>query len=789
MKRLLLFLLSGWLVVWGVFAQHTTYQVVGKVETTGGEGLPGANVKFTNVRHRDRMSGVATDMDGRFSIALEEGLYQLEISYIGYATYVSNVEVKGNVSLPVIALHEDAQQMDAVVVTARTVTYHSNGYVADISKNPFYRNQDMSTILRMTPGTRVTHQGIEAYGKGISKIYLNGRELHLDGQQLLSYLQTIEGKNVKQMEVVASSGVEEEAASAGQSILKITTFNPETGGMFSIGGNGHYRSYTHLYGGNMNVQWKINKKWGMYASLSRNETLTKAGMRDEIHFYDTGDKRINDMENRNENTTYRATFGVTYDWDANNLFSLEGVCGSMANDNEQWENTRRWSDGAYGNMAQGTSKGEDDKDYFNLSFLYLRKFGKNGELNVKAETYRQKDEEMDVRMYNYASGEYQETNRTNEEDNRSYLLRADYTHNFPSVKGKLVTGLKADWLENDNYNDNRLWVDGQPDEYGTYTDNYLYKEQVYAAYAKYSFSWRNFSFNAGMRVEYSILSPQSQSNPERNVENHYTDFFPEAGVSYTINKEKGHHTGLSYQKGIQRPYMGSLNPKVVRQGEYSYSMGNPMLKPYNKHSLSWNTHLFHQYIIRLTYECSDGGFLQLGENRDGVIYTSSYNGGKSSSFGAYVSIPVKIGQNVRLTFDGRYSYNYTSYGDDERKYGRWNVGCSGMFKLPAGFQLIADFSYVPPTKSLYGKTYWYPYANLILSKPFLKGKLNATLMAGDLFNSTSNQHSKYHYDTYYQDTRGTKRGPGITLNLRYNIRWGQKSNVRQAGSSNGGGRF
>ena len=789
MKRLLLFLLSSWLVVMGIFAQQMEYKVVGKVETAEGESLPGANVKLTNVKHHHRMSGAATDVDGQFTITVEDGLYQLEISYIGYAPYVSNVEVKGNVTLPVIALQEDTQQMDAVVITARTVTYHSNGYIADISKNPFYRNQDMSTILRMTPGTRVTHQGLEAYGKGISKIYLNGRELHLDGQQLLSYLQTIEGKNVKQMEVVASSGVEEDAASAGQSILKITTFNPETGGMFSIGGNGHYRSFSHLYGGNTNVQWRINKRWGMYASLSRNETVTKTGTRDEIHFYETGDKRINEMENHTENTTYMATFGVTYDWNANNLFSLEGVCGSMANNNKQWENIRHWNDGAYRNMSRGSSAGEDDRDYLNLSFLYLRKFGKNGELNFKAETYMRKDKEVDARLYDYASNERQETNRVNDEDNRSYLLRADYTHHFPSVKGKLAAGLKADWLKNDNYNDNQLWKNEQPDEYGSYTDNYLYKEKVYAAYAKYSFSWSKFSFNAGMRVEHSILSPQSQSNPERNVESDYTDIFPEVGVSYTINKEKGHHTGFSYQKGIQRPYMGALNPKVIRQGEYSYSMGNPMLRPYNQHNFSLNTHLFHQYIIRLTYDCSDGGFLQLGESRDGVLYTSNYNGGKSSSFGVYASIPVEIGRNVRLTFSGKYSYNHTSYGSDEREYGHWNVGCSGMFKLPAGFQLMADFSYIPPTKSLYGKTYWYPYANLILTKPFLKGKLNASLMAGDLFNSTSNQHRKYHYNTYYQDTRGTKRGPGITLNLRYNIRWGQKSNVRQAGSSNGGGRF
>lgn len=49
MKRLLLFLLSSWLVVMGIFAQQMEYKVVGKVETAEGESLPGANVKLTNV--------------------------------------------------------------------------------------------------------------------------------------------------------------------------------------------------------------------------------------------------------------------------------------------------------------------------------------------------------------------------------------------------------------------------------------------------------------------------------------------------------------------------------------------------------------------------------------------------------------------------------------------------------------------------------------------------------------------------------------------------------------------
>lgn len=788
MKQLFLILIACLLGIQYVVAQNECC-VSGKVETIDGETLPGAHVKLIDIKRDNRMAGASTDVDGCFSIPIAKGLYKLEISFVGYVTYVSNVEVKGDVHLPTIVLGEDSKQMEEVVVTARTVTYHPNGYVAEISKNSFYRNQDMSTILRMTPGTRVTHQGIEAYGQGVTKVYLNGRELHLDGQQLISFLQTIEGKNVKQMEVVASSGVEEDAASVSRSILKITTINPETGGMLSVGGNGHYRSFSSVYGGNVNLQWRINKKWGMYAYLSRMNSGHTDGTHDEIHFYETGEKRFSESEGKTNNTTYRTTFGVTYDWNVNNLFSIEGVAGSMANNTEQWEDTRRVNGQATEHLARGLSVGEDDMDYLNLSFLYLHKFGKNGELTFKAETYMRKDEDEEGRVYDYVMDEKQEIYRLNDEDNRIYTLKSDYTHQFPSVKGKLVAGVKAQWLENDNHNDNLYKINGEKDEYGSYIDDYFYKERILAAYGKYSFAYRDLNINAGLRMEHSMLSPQSVHNPERNVVNNYTDVFPELGLSYIINKKKGHNTSISFQKGIVRPSIGGLNPKVVRQSEYNYYMGNPSLTPYYKNNLSWTTHLAHQYIIRLSYSCSNGNYLSWGENKDGVIYTTTYNGGKSSSWEVYTSIPVKLGKNVQLTFIGSYNHDYTSFGKDERTYDDWSVGFSGMFKLPAGLQLMADFNYSPPSKSLYGKTYWYPLANLILTKSFMKGKLNTTLMAGDIFNHTSNNHRKFYYDTYYHETKGTKRGVGLTLNVRYNIRWGQKSNVRQAGTSGDSGRF
>ena len=62
-------------------------------------------------------------------------------------------------------------------------------------------------------------------------------------------------------------------------------------------------------------------------------------------------------------------------------------------------------------------------------------------------------------------------------------------------------------------------------------------------------------------------------------------------------------------------------------------------------------------------------------------------------------------------------------------------------------------------------------------------------MFGDLFDQIGSRRSEYHYDTYWQETQGSKKNYGGVLNIRYDLRWGQKSNVRRAGSSSDSGRF
>ena len=171
-----------------VVSAQQRYSVAGKV-LSNNEPLIGASVVLKGIADTTHITGVVTDTLGSFRLNTSPGMYILEISYIGYNTLRSNVNVKGNVNLPSVSLSAESEQLKELVVTANTVTFNSNGYVAEISKNPLYKKNTLNNILLATPGTSITSQGvINAYGKSVSKVYINNRELKLRGDALYNYL-------------------------------------------------------------------------------------------------------------------------------------------------------------------------------------------------------------------------------------------------------------------------------------------------------------------------------------------------------------------------------------------------------------------------------------------------------------------------------------------------------------------------------------------------------------------------------------------------------------------------
>ena len=766
-----------------IYSQN--FYLSGKINDMDKKALLGANIKISNLKQENHWDGTSTDANGNFSFLLPEGSYKIEISYIGYISYVSNVELKGNINLPPITLAEDAQLMNEVVVTARTITYNTDGYIAEVYKNPLYKDMDMTSVLKMSPGTYSTHNKVEVFGRNVSKIYLNGRELNLSGEQLINYLESIDAKNVKQMEVITSSGVEEDAMNKGKSIIKITTFNPETGGMASGGISSVNGKDKHMHTMYANVNWRINQKWGMYINANGAFGNSNKGNYTETHFYDTDSRRISEQNIKYKlNGNIRSVLGISYDLDANNLFSIEGTFNRNKNSNPSTSNVRNQTEEYLTDIANGNTDAIREYEQYNLSFIYTHKFSKDAQLNFKADRMGTTTDDNSLQRYEYIGSDNTGYDHRNQEKNLIHTARLDYTQKINALNSQFSAGAKGTWLANESNTDYATYLNNQQNNNTSYTDLYKYNENVYALYAKYAWTYKKLNMELGVRMEHTKVSPESSSNPERNYENNYTDLFPEIGLNYMIDEEKGHNITLNYNRSVTRPYMDELNPLVRRINEYSYSMGNPLLSASYYHSLTMTAILFNKYTFNMYFQTTDDGTIGLSENKNGIIYNSLQKGRKDSYLSAHVGIPFKIGKrlNVRLRFN--YSYSHESYMKNKSKHHSWSTGYSVKLTLPKNFRIEHDFFYSPGIKTLYRKSSEPPTCNVSINKTLPKQGLNIGLTFLDIFNKSGDARIDSFRDDFYQTSKGTYNNFGISLRIGYNLRWGKKSMVRRASAGN-----
>lgn len=86
---ILLYLLCLPAYLFGQTVSDTQLTVRGRVVNTHNETLPGAHVWFIHPNDTLQKQGAATDADGKFTIQLPAGRYEMQVSYIGYAPYTA----------------------------------------------------------------------------------------------------------------------------------------------------------------------------------------------------------------------------------------------------------------------------------------------------------------------------------------------------------------------------------------------------------------------------------------------------------------------------------------------------------------------------------------------------------------------------------------------------------------------------------------------------------------------------------------------------------------------------
>lgn len=162
-KAVLIALLS--LYSLNFYAQGTVSGVVN--DAVSGESLIGVNIVY------EAGKGVVTDIDGNYSIKLDNGSYTLTISYVGYISQTKNIKINNNdITLDIDLKNVTLNEVEVVGDLARSrETPVAFSTINPVQIDEQLASQEIPMLLNSTPGVYATQQG---GGDGDARINIRG---------------------------------------------------------------------------------------------------------------------------------------------------------------------------------------------------------------------------------------------------------------------------------------------------------------------------------------------------------------------------------------------------------------------------------------------------------------------------------------------------------------------------------------------------------------------------------------------------------------------------------------
>jgi iron complex outermembrane recepter protein len=251
MKKILFVLLLQF-VVSRAYNQNSLHGTI--TDKSSGASLPNATLYFTDLE-----KGCSADLEGNYSIqALPDGSFMLEVTYLGYRSWVGNVDIAGNTRLD-IALTPAAAEMREVIITgtSSSVERRLNPVPSLIMNSDDLKSGNSTNIV-----DALAHQaGISQVttGSGISKPVIRGlgynRVIELvdgvrqeDQQWGDEHGVEVDGNSINRVELIKGPGSIMYGSDAMAGVVNFLLPPPAEEGKLNLDINSEYQTNNHLAG-------------------------------------------------------------------------------------------------------------------------------------------------------------------------------------------------------------------------------------------------------------------------------------------------------------------------------------------------------------------------------------------------------------------------------------------------------------------------------------------------------------------------------------------------------------
>jgi len=731
------------------FAQKNALSVnlFGQILDDKNEGLPYVAIGVFNTKDSSYVKGSATEMNGRFSIPLPPGNYYAQISFLSFETKVINsIEITNkDVDLKKIKLVTSVKNLDEfnVVEDKNLMELDLDKRIYNVDKDVTNQGADATEILDKVPSIDVDIEGnVSLRGSGNVRILINGKPSGMTGISTSEALKQLQGSQIEKIEVITNPSSRYDAEGEVGIINIILKRDKREGINGAIDAN---FGYPNNFGGGFNITLK-RKNFSVFTGygISYRETPGNIKLHQQFTYPDTSFSYKSNSKTVGINLSNNFRLGTEVFINQYNSFTVSGNYSLGDGTNET---NLTYSD--FNNLDVATQTVDrqelEDKEEssHDVSLNYRKTFKqKDRLLTFDVQQSESVDNEHSTISQNndYIVSDNLEQKAFNNESSKNWQFQTDYVH--PVLKGKLEFGLKSTLKEiEDDYQ-----VDQLNDTISTwevmpgFKNKLIYNDKVSAAYIMFGNKIKNFSYQLGVRTEYSDIQTNLTAANEIN-KNEYLDFFPSAHFTYELKKENS--LQVSYSRRIQRPRHFYLLPFFSFSDSRNTFSGNPNLTPeytdsyevgYLKNGKKGSllSNVFYRYTTDFTTWITTS-------DSQGITKRNPVNLGIKEALGVEFSGSYEIitWWNLRGSFN---FYREIIAGEfagiqyDSDDYA-WSTKLNSKWSIKKKVNLQASFNYKAPQKIAQGETKAFYSLDAGFSFDLLKGNGTLSFNATDILNS------------------------------------------------------
>ena len=707
------------------------------------------------------VGGGIADEKGNFEVDLPLGTFYALVEFMGFEALKSSVftlsSKQNTVDLGAISLQSSTADLDEVVVQGEKTLMELSldKRVFNVGKDLANAGGNASDILMNLPSVAVDPDGnVRLRGSANVRILIDGKPSGLVSFKGSSGLRQLPANLVERVEVITNPSARYEAEGMAGVINIILKKDNKQG--FNGSGEVIVGSPLNL-GLTANLNYRKNRiNWFVNYGLANRVSPGRGKLYQEVYQEDGSTLLLQQRSTSTVNSLNNSLrAGLDYFFNEQSILTASYVwrrSDAHRITDIRYEDYRNTLDNYLGYALRRQDETEDEPNKEAILNFKKRFDQKGKELNASftyLNYWERSDQLFTQNSYTIFSsaipkGALTQTSLNDEYENQ-YLLQVDYTQPF-AAKGKIETGIRASFREMEND-----YIVQEKQESGNFEtidglDNvFLYDENILAVYGIVGNERAKWSYQAGLRAEYTDIETRLVETKESNPRS-YTNLFPSGHLNYKANEKNAFQ--LSYSRRIRRPVYNDLSPYVTFSDQRNFFSGNPNLNPEFTDSYELGHILYREKstLFSTVYYRSTQDKIQrirtVGDN--GFSVTAPYNLVGEESYGLEFSGDYVASSWWKLDFNANFFYATVDGSNLNQNFQATTTSMlfrqSSRFTLPKGWDLQVRGNYEARRKTAQGVQKGIFFLDLSASKKILNQRGTLIFNVADVLNSRINRY-------------------------------------------------